>query len=257
MVFSMAVEILGRREIEAMRRAGQVASRVLHRVCARIEEGVSTAQIDAWVRQEIQAAGARSSQLGYHGFPASVCTSVNEVVCHGVPRHDRILRCGDIINVDVTTEYEGFHGDCSRMVLIGRVDPEVERLCRVTKECMELGIATLRSGVRLGDIGSVIQTHAQAAGFRVVSDYGGHGIGRRMHQAPHVMHTGSPGRGLRLRSGMAITIEPILVMGSPRTKVLADDWTVVTKDGSWSAQWEHTVLVGHDGAEVLTRSPDG
>lgn len=248
----MSVEILGPAQIEAMRRAGQVASGTLHRVCQRVKAGVSTAQIDHWVREDTHAQGARPSQLGYHGFPASVCTSVNEVVCHGVPSCRRVLGCGDIVNVDVTSEYDGFHGDCSRMILIGNVSPEVERLCRVTKECLERGIATVRNGVRLGDIGAVIQSHAEASGFRVVSDYGGHGIGRRMHQEPHVMHTGRPGRGMRLRTGMAITIEPILVMGSPRTKVLSDGWTVTTIDGSWSAQWEHTLIVRDDGAEVLT-----
>lgn len=181
-----------------------------------------------------------------------MCTSVNEVVCHGLPRHNKVLRDGDIINVDVTSELDGYHADNSRTIAIGKVDPKLQRLCQVTKECLYAGISVVRHGTRLGDIGAIIQDIAHHAGFSVVREYGGHGIGKRMHLDPHVSHVGSRGKGLRLKAGMALTIEPILVLGDPAVEILDDGWTVVTRDRSPSAQFEHTILVCEQGAEILT-----
>ncbi len=252
----MPINIYSELEIAGIRRASQVAAATLQEVAARLRPGIATAEIDGWVREDTQRRGGRPSQLGYHGFPASVCTSRNEVICHGIPAPDEILEDGDIINVDVTTEFEGFHGDTSRTFLIGEVRPAARRLVEVTRAARDAGIRAVRPGARLGDVAAAIVAAARPAGFDVVANYGGHGIGRRMHEEPHVSHVGRAGTGMRLRPGMCFTIEPILTEGSARYRVLADGWTVVTTDGRWSAQFEHTVCVTADGVEVLTLAPE-
>ncbi len=252
----MAIEIHGPRACEAMHRAGAAAAQTLAMVGARLRPGVTTADIDRWVRQHTHALGGRPSQLGYHGFPASVCTSKNHVVCHGIPSPTELLQEGDIINVDVTTELDGFHGDTSATFIIGEVDAEVAALVEVARAARDAGIAVIREGARLGDVGAAVEEEAHRHGCSVVREYGGHGIGRSMHQAPHVSYTGPRGQGLRLKAGMAITIEPMINLGSAAVRLLADNWTVVTADGRPSAQFEHTVLVTKSGHQVTTMPPD-
>lgn len=235
-----------------MRRAGKLAARTLALVGTRLKAGVRTSDIDAWVREDTAAHGAKPSQLGYHGFPATVCTSRNDVVCHGVPSERVVLGDGDIINVDITSNLNGWHGDCSATFCIGNVSAEHRHLVESTERARDAGIAAVKPGVQLGDIGYAIELIAKAAGCTVVEDWGGHGIGRSMHLPPHVSHVGPPGQGLVLREGMTFTIEPMLCLGSPRSRVLDDGWTVVTLDGKWSAQFEHTVLCTRKGHEVLT-----
>lgn len=249
----VAIVIHGVREIEALRRAGRVAAETLAAVTARVRAGVSTAQIDAWVREDTAARGARPSQLGYHGFPAAVCTSRNHVVCHGIPSAKDVLAEGDIVNVDVTSELEGFHGDTSITVCVGTPSAEARQVVEVARRALEAGIEVVRPGARLSDVGAAIEALARREGCGVVREFGGHGIGRRMHMPPHVEHHGPGGRGPRLRPGMAFTIEPMITIGWPRVEVLADGWTAVTVDGSPSAQFEHTVVVTEGGCEVTTR----
>jgi methionyl aminopeptidase len=244
--------ILKGRELEAMRLAGRVAARTLAFVGEQLRPGLSTAQVDRLVRDDTARRGARPSQLGYHGFPAAVCTSRNAVVCHGIPREDERLEPGDILNVDVTSELKGWHGDTSCTFFIGEPSPEARHVVETARRCLEAGIAAVRHGARLGDVGAAIEALARAEGCGVVTEWGGHGIGRQMHLPPHVSHVGRAGEGLQLREGMAFTIEPMLTLGSPETRTLDDGWTVVTADGRWSAQFEHTVLVTRRGAEVLT-----
>ncbi len=237
-----------------MRRAGRLAARTLQLVGTKLKAGITTADIDAWVREDTYAHHAKPSQLGYHGFPAAVCTSRNEVVCHGVPSADEVLQDGDIINVDITSELNGWHGDTSATFCIGTVSKEARHLVDTAKRAMEVGIATVKPGAALGDIGAAIHELATREGCGVVTDFGGHGIGRKMHLPPHVSHVGRRGEGLTLREGMTFTIEPMLTLGSPEIRVLDDEWTVVTLDGKWSAQFEHTILVTRRGHEILTRS---
>jgi methionyl aminopeptidase len=248
----MSVTIYGPRDIAAIRAASRAAAATLAWVGARLAPGVTTGDIDAWVREDTARRGGRPSQLGYHGFPASVCTSRNEVVCHGVPRADEVLRAGDIVNVDVTTELDGYHGDTSATFCIGEPPAAARRLVDTTRAALLAGIAAVRPGGRIGDIGAAIVAVAEAHGLGVVREFCGHGIGRSMHEAPQVPHAGKAGTGLRLRPGMVFTIEPMLTLGAPTTRVLADGWTAVTTDGQWSAQFEHTICVTADGAEVLT-----
>ena len=252
----MAIEILGLRERAALRAAGAAAVATLSHVGTRLAPGVSTGEIDRWVREHTASLGGRPSQLGYEGFPAAVCTSRNQVVCHGIPSARERLEDGDIVNVDVTTMLGGFHGDTSVTFVIGEASAEARHVTETARRCRDAGIAVVRPGARLGDVGAAIVEVAKAAGCSVVTDFGGHGIGRRMHQDPHVAHVGVRGAGLRLRAGMAFTIEPMVNLGRPEVSVLADGWTVVTADGSLSAQFEHTVLVTEAGAEVLTPWPD-
>jgi methionyl aminopeptidase len=199
-----------------MRAAGRAAGETLAYVGARIRPGVSAADIDAWVREDTARRGGRPSQLGFHGFPAAVCVSPNEIVCHGIPTAQVVLRDGDIVNVDVTTELDGFHGDTSVTFLVGEVHPEVRRLVETTRAALEAGIAEVRPGARLGDVGAAIESIARGAGYGLVREFCGHGIGRQMHMAPQVPHYGRAGRGLRLRPGMAFTIEPMLNLGTDR-----------------------------------------
>lgn len=249
------VEIFGPRELSALRRAGQAAAGTLAFVAKKLVAGVTTADIDAWVREDTRRRGGSPSQLGYHGFPASVCTSRNDVVCHGIPRKADRLQPGDIVNVDVTTKLDGFHGDTSATFFIGEPSPEARHVVGVARRARDAGIAAVRDGARLGDIGAAIAELARAEGCSVVRDFGGHGIGRAMHTAPHVAHTGTRGTGMRLRAGMVFTIEPMINLGAAEVVIEDDGWTVVTADGSLSAQFEHTVLVTRDGYEILTLSP--
>lgn len=248
----MSIALLGPKEQDGLRRAGQVAAETLAYVASQLRAGISTWDIDQWVREDTARRGGTPSQLGYHGFPATVCTSRNNVVCHGIPRRDDILAPGDIINVDVTTKIGGFHGDTSATFFIGEPSPEARHVVDVARRCRDAGIAVVRDGARLGDIGAAILELARKEGCGVVREVGGHGIGREMHMEPHVPHFGERGRGVRLRAGMAFTIEPMVNLGGAAIKTLKDGWTIVTADGSLSAQFEHTVLVTKDGCEVLT-----
>ncbi|AKU99641.1 Methionine aminopeptidase [Labilithrix luteola] len=253
----MSIEIHGRNEVERLRRAGKAAAETLAYVGRKLAPGITTAQIDAWVRSHTAQLGGKPSQLGYEGFPAAVCTSRNEVVCHGVPSPKVVLAEGDIINVDVTTMLGGFHGDTSATFMIGRVSDEARYVVEAARSCRDAGIAVVRHGARLGDIGAAIEETAKKLGCTVVRDFGGHGIGRRMHQGPHVAHTGVRGTGPRLRAGMAITVEPMVCLGRPEVRVLSDGWTVVTVDGSLSAQFEHTIVITEAGYEIMTVPPTG
>ncbi len=249
---SMGLVVLSDTEQAKMRRAGAAAAATLAFVGARVAAGITTAQIDSWVREHTKATGGTPSQLGYQGFPHAVCTSRNEVVCHGMPSPRVVLRDGDILNVDVTTQLDGYHGDTSATFVIGQASAEARHVTEVAAKCRDAGIAVVRDGARLGDVGAAIDEAARAEGCSIVKDFGGHGIGRRMHMDPHVAHWGTRGRGGRLRAGMAITIEPMVNLGRAEIRMLDDGWTIVTADGSLSAQWEHTLIVTKDGAEITT-----
>lgn len=246
------IRIYRGQELARLRRAGQVAAQTLDFVCRKIEAGVTTAQIEDWVRADTAQRGGTPSQLGFQGFPHAVCTSRNHVVCHGMPSERERLFPGDIINVDVTTELDGFHGDTSRTVCVGETTTEARHVVETALRCRDAGIAVIRDGARLGDIGAAIVELAKAQGCSVVRELCGHGIGRRMHEEPQVPHVGKAGSGLRLREGMVITVEPMINLGGPEVIFGDDGWTVTTADGSLSAQFEHTVLVTKDGHEVLT-----
>jgi len=248
----MSVEILGPHEVAGMRRAGAAAAATLAHVGSRLRPGVTTADVDAWVRAHTRALGGTPSQLGYEGFPAAVCTSKNDVVCHGIPSARAVLAPGDIVNVDVTTCLGGWHGDTSATFVVGEASREARHVVDVARRCRDAGIAVVREGARLGDVGAAIEELARAEGCTVVRDFGGHGIGRAMHMPPHVAHVGARGAGMRLRAGMALTIEPMVNLGGAEVRVTADGWTVVTVDGSLSAQFEHTIVVTRDGCEVVT-----
>lgn len=248
----MGIELFGPGHHEALRRAGRAAAATLAYVAGRLAAGVSTGDIDRWVRADTERRGGRPSQLGYHGFPAAVCTSRNHVVCHGIPRDDELLADGDIVNVDVTTLLGGFHGDTSATFVVGAAGAQARHLVDVARRCRDAGVSVVRDGARLGDIGAAVEEVARAGGCSVVREYGGHGIGRSMHAPPHVPHTGRRGQGLRLRAGMVLTVEPMVNLGGAEVRVLDDGWTVVTADGSSSAQFEHTVLVTAGGHEILT-----
>ena len=243
-------------EIEKMRNAGRLAAKVLQMIRPHVKAGVMTGELDRichdYIVNDLQAIPA---PLNYRGFPKSICTSLNHQVCHGIPG-DRALKNGDILNIDITVIKDGFHGDTSRMFMIGEPSVQAKRVTKVCYESMAIGIQMVKPGVRLGDIGHAIQTHAEAAHFSVVQEYCGHGIGREFHEEPQVLHYGTPGTGLELVPGMTFTIEPMINAGKRHTKLLPDGWTVVTKDHSLSAQWEHTVLVTDTGYEVLTLAPD-
>jgi methionyl aminopeptidase len=251
------VSIKSTAEQALMRAAGRLAGEVLDMVGEHVQPGVSTNDLDRVCHDYIVAAGAIPAPLNYGGgpgrppFPKSICTSVNHVVCHGIPG-DRRLKAGDIVNVDVTVIKDGYHCDSSRMFLVGKCSVLAERLCRVAYEGMWTGIRVVRPGARLGDLGHAIQTYVESHGYSVVREYCGHGIGRVFHEDPQILHYGEPGTGMTLEAGMTFTIEPMVNAGRRHVKLLPDAWTVVTKDHSLSAQWEHTVLVTPDGVEVLT-----
>ena len=252
----MAVTIKTPTEIQKMRVAGRLAAEVLEVVAPHVQAGVTTAELDRICHDHIvRVQGAVPAPLNYHGFPKSICTSVNQQVCHGIPG-DRVLRGGDIVNIDVTVIKDGYYGDTSQMFLIGEVSVQARRVSQVSRECLLLGLAEVRAGASLRTIGRVIQRHAEANGCSVVREYCGHGIGREFHEDPQVLHYDDPKTSLVLQPGMTFTIEPMLNAGKRQVKVLPDGWTVVTKDHSLSAQWEHTVLVTPEGCEVLTLRSD-
>ena len=247
-------------EIEKMRLACRLAAEVLDHITPFVKPGVTTEELDKRCHEYmVKAQGCIPATLnyappGYKPYPKSICTSVNHQICHGIPGEKR-LRNGDIVNIDVTTIKNGYHGDTSRMFLVGEVSPHARRLCDVTFECLWKGIGQVRPGARLGDIGYVIQRHAESAGFSVVREFCGHGVGASFHEDPQVVHYGQPGMGIELRPNMIFTIEPMINAGKAAIRTLGDGWTVVTKDHSLSAQWEHSILVTESGYEVLTVSP--
>lgn len=240
-------------EIEKMRIAGRMAAEVLEMIESHVKPGISTAELDKRCHDYIvDEQKAIPACLGYRGFPKSICTSVNHVICHGIPSEKKSLKDGDIINIDVTVIYEGYHGDTSKMYFVGERTSHSERLVKVTQECLYKGIALVKPGAHLGDIGHVIQQHAESNYYSIVREYCGHGIGSTFHEDPQVLHYGKPGTGMALQAGMCFTIEPMVNAGKPHTKLKGDGWTVETKDGRLSAQWEHTLLVTDTGVEVLT-----
>jgi methionyl aminopeptidase len=252
----MAVSIKTPEQIEQMRVAGRLAAEVLEVVKAHVKPGVTTEELDDICREHIvKVQQAIPANVGYKGFPKTICTSVNHVICHGIPSHSKILKDGDIVNIDVTVIKDGWHGDTSRMYYVGKPDVRAQRLCTVTFEAMMLGIEQVRPGATLGDIGAAIQRHVEGNGFSVVREYCGHGIGTVYHEDPQVLHYGQRGTGLQLREGMTFTVEPMVNAGKPQTRLLPDGWTVVTKDHSLSAQWEHTIAVTDKGFEILTPWP--
>lgn len=252
----MSVTIKTPEEIEKMRIAGRLAADVLHMIEPHVVPGITTDELDKichdYIVNEQQAIPA---PLDYHGFPKSICTSVNHQVCHGIPS-DKKLKNGDIINIDITVIKDGYHGDTSKMFGVGKTSISAERIMRISHECLLLAIDMVKPGVQLGDIGHAIQQHAEKEHCSVVREYCGHGIGVKFHEDPQILHYGTPGTGLALEPGMTFTIEPMINVGKRDVKVLPDDWTVVTRDRSLSAQWEHTLLVTDNGVEVLTRRPE-
>lgn len=248
----MSVSIKTPEEIERMRVAGRLAADLLHMIAPYVQPGVTTEELDRICHDyTVNVQQAIPAPLNYRGYPKSICTSVNHVVCHGIPSNKR-LKKGDIINIDVTVKKDGYHGDTSKMFFVGEPSVIARRVTRVSYECMCIGIAMVRPGVRLGDIGYAIQHHAESNGCSIVREYCGHGIGREFHEEPQVLHYGKPGTGLMLEPGMIFTVEPMVNAGKRHVRLLPDEWTVVTKDHSLSAQWEHTVLVTDTGHEVLT-----
>ena len=249
----MTVELRTPDQIAKMRIAGRMAAEVLELIGEYVVPGVSTEELDRICHEHIvNIQKAIPACLGYRGFPKSICTSVNQVVCHGIPADKKILKAGDIINIDVTVIKDGWYGDTSKMYCVGAVPSHAQRLIQISQECLYKGIELVRPGVRLGDIGHAIQTHAEANYYSVVRDYCGHGIGDEFHQEPQVLHYGRPGTGLELLEGMTFTIEPMINAGKHGTKLKRDGWTVETQDGRLSSQWEHTMLVTADGVEVFT-----
>ncbi|TGW14938.1 type I methionyl aminopeptidase [Candidatus Hepatobacter penaei] len=238
---------------EKMRKAGALAASILDRITPFVKAGTTTGELDRLCDDMIRASDAIPAPLHYKGYPKSICTSLNHVVCHGIPG-EACLKNGDILNIDVTVILDGWYGDTSRMFVVGHVPPHTQKLIDVTKQALHEAIHLVRPGCYLGDIGHHIQTLAQQHGFSVVRDYCGHGIGQFFHGPPSVLHVGEPGTGVKLEPGMMFTIEPMLNMGKPGTKLLSDGWTVVTKDKSLSAQFEHTLGVTQDGCEIFTQS---
>ncbi|MEM6450014.1 MAG: type I methionyl aminopeptidase [Cyanobacteria bacterium P01_D01_bin.105] len=253
--------LLSKREIDAMRPACKLSSELLDYLAPMVKPGVSTFELDQAAEKWTKAHGAISAPLGYPGpkgaidFPKSICTSINEVVCHGIPNKEDILQDGDIINIDVTPKLNGYHGDSSRTFLVGNVSDEARKLVAVTQKSLWLGIEAVQVGGRIGDIGAAIQEYAEGEGFSVVRDFVGHGVHRVFHAEPQVPHFGVRGKGKKIRPGMVFTIEPMLNVGGYDVELLADQWTAVTRDRSLSAQFEHTLAVTKSGVEVLTYHP--
>jgi len=248
----MNVTIKSSEEQEKMRTAGRLAAEVLDMIGDFVQPGISTNELDQICHKYItETQNAIPAPLNYRGFPKSICTSLNHVVCHGIPG-ERILKSGDILNIDVTVIKEGFHGDTSRMFFVGKSNIQAERLVQITLESMLIGIEELAPGKYLGDVGYAIQTHVEKNRFSVVREYCGHGIGRIFHEEPQVLHYGKPKSGMKLETGMTLTVEPMVNAGKRHVRLLPDGWTVVTKDHSLSAQWEHTILITNNGYEILT-----
>jgi methionyl aminopeptidase len=250
------IKLHGEEAFAGMRAAGRLAAAILDALVPHVVPGVTTDEIDRIVYDHMLSAGAVPATLGYRGYTKSCCTSINHVVCHGIPA-DKQLRNGDIVNIDVTPILDGWHGDTSRMYLVGDVPLKARRLVDVTYECLMLGIEQARPGNRMGDVASAIQQHAEAHRYSVVRDFCGHGLGRLFHDSPEVIHAGKPGTGVELRPGMMFTIEPMVNIGRADCKVLEDGWTAVTRDRSLSAQFEHSIGITEDGCEIFTRSPAG
>jgi methionyl aminopeptidase len=246
------IPLYGADAFAAMREAGILAAQTLNFIAPHVVAGVSTQHLNDLCHDFITSRGAICAPLNYKGFPRSICTSINHVVCHGIPSPTDILKDGDIINIDVTPIVNGWYGDSSRMYQVGKVSKAAERLCRITYECLMRAIDIVRPGVRLGDIGHIIQQHAEGAGYSVVRDFCGHGLGQVFHTAPSVVHYGKPNTGMVLEEGMLFTIEPMINMGKYETRVLADGWTAITRDRSLSAQYEHSLGVTADGCMVFT-----
>ena len=253
----MKVSIKSPQDIENMRIAGRLAAEVLQMIAPHVKPGVTTAELDRICHEHIvQVQQSIPANVGYKGFPASICTSVNNVICHGIPSPGKVLKEGDILNIDVTVIKDGWHGDTSRMYLVGEASIAAKRLCHITYEAMWQGIMRVKPGVRLGDIGHAIQTFTEKQGFSIVREFCGHGIGQKFHEEPQVLHYGRPGTLDELKPGMTFTIEPMINAGKREIKdgPEKDGWSIVTRDHSLSAQWEHTVLVTEQGYEVLTLS---
>lgn len=252
----MSIYIKTPEEIEKMRISGKLAANVLKMIKPHVKSGVTTNQLNQlchdYIVDEQQAIPA---PLNYKGFPKSICTSLNHVICHGIP-NDQKLKDGDIVNIDITVIKDEYHGDTSEMFFVGEPSTRAKRLVNITYACMKLAIDLVKPGVRLGDLGYAIQQHAESSGYSVVREYCGHGIGRNFHEPPHVMHYGSKDTGLIIEQGMTFTIEPMINMGKRHNRLLNDGWTVITKDKSLSAQWEHTIVVTANGHEVLTKRED-
>lgn len=249
----MSFSLKSKKDIAKMKIAGCKAANVLEMLTEYVAPGVTTGELDdiafKYITEELKCIPAN---IGYSGFPKTLCTSINNVICHGIPTENKKLKNGDIVNIDVTVIYDGWHGDTSRMYLVGKVPAHARRLVDVTKDCLFAGIDEVKPGATLGDVGFAIQELAEKNHYSVVRDYCGHGIGKTYHEEPQVMHYGNRGEGLKLEEGMCFTIEPMINLGSHHSKILGDGWTVVTKDGKLSAQWEHTVAVTSNGHEILT-----
>lgn len=239
-------------EIEGIRKAGKLTREILDMVGEKIKAGISTEEINKWVHEYTISHGGYPAPLGYYGYPKSVCISLNNVVCHGIPDENTILKDGDIVNVDVTSIVDGYYGDASRMYIIGEASDEAKNLVKVAKECLQIGMDQVKPFKTIGDIGNAVQSYAEERGYSVVYEFGGHGIGKEFHEEPFVAHVGQKGEGMILLPNMVFTIEPMINTGVPETKILEDEWTTITKDGGLSAQWEHTIRVTEDGYEILT-----
>jgi len=249
----MAVDIKTTEELEKMRIAGRLAAEVLEMIEPYVVPGVTTGELDRICHDYmVNEQKTIPAPLNYRGFPKSICSSINQVVCHGIPSEKKKLKDGDIVNLDITVIKDGYYGDTSKMFCVGNVPEHAQRLVKVAQECLYKGIEVVRPGARLGDIGSVIQKHAESHFYSVVRDYCGHGIGTEFHTEPQVLHFGRPNTGMALQEGMTFTIEPMINAGRHHTKLKKDGWTVETRDGRLSAQWEHTLAVTADGVEVLT-----
>ena len=244
-------------EINGMREAGKLAAEVLDMITKFVKPGISTGELDKICHDYIvEEQRAIPANVGYRGFEKTLCTSLNQVICHGIPDDKRFLKNGDILNIDVTVIKDGWHGDTSKMFLVGKTEAHNERLVKITQECLYKGIEAVVPGAKLGDIGHAIQEHAEMNHYSVVEEYCGHGIGQVYHDEPQILHYGTPNTGLEIKEGMCFTIEPMINLGTKFTKILSDGWTVETKDGRNSAQWEHTILVTKEGSEVLTKRID-
>ncbi|WP_294190352.1 type I methionyl aminopeptidase [uncultured Sphingomonas sp.] len=251
-----AIKLHGRDAFDGMHKAGRLAAETLDMIAAHMVPGVTTAEIDRLIYDFIASRGGVPATLGYRGYTHSTCISINHVVCHGIPS-EKTLKSGDIVNVDVTPIVDGWHGDSSRMYLIGDVPLKAKRLVEVTYECLMLGLEQAKPGNHMGDIAHAVQRHAEAHRYGVVRDFCGHGVGRLFHDAPEVVHVGRPGTGPELRPGMIFTVEPMINIGRPDVKLLDDGWTAVTRDRSLSAQFEHSIGITETGCEIFTTSPAG
>tara|TARA_Y100001968_G_scaffold4185_1_gene3691 strand:+ start:4186 stop:4953 length:768 start_codon:yes stop_codon:yes gene_type:complete len=250
----MNISIKSSEDIGKMRIAGRLAAEVLEMITPYVKPGISTGELDSICYEHIvNAQGAVPANVGYKGYEKTICSSINQVICHGIPNNEKYLKNGDILNIDVTVIKDGWHGDTSKMFLVGKCAPHNERLVKITQECLYKGIEAVRPGAYLGDIGNAIQKHAESNYYSVVEDYCGHGIGTVYHEEPQVLHYGKSGTGIKLEEGMCFTIEPMINQGTKYCKTLKDGWTVETKDGRNSAQWEHTIVVTENGSEILTK----